>query len=1181
MYDKLMKDMQLDYDSTLYDLEYSMAIKEKALIYKENLSLDNNNEQYINKFSVLIDKFVESKDLKIKHLNKILENQIERHNSNNIYVNYKDDVSENLDRLKKRQKKYKEVFYKSTLNILKDDGIPHHPSQWKLDDIEDIEPFIPLVTSECFGHEEYEDATTNLVEPKDFDYSNVVFRYADDTNDIIRNRFILYWDCDNECKTEKEAEISDGFHLGEVNVAYINDYGYAYKINIEGDGAIIKSKNKEGKIVFSLTKPIIPRNVYDIKGDVEKDKYYPYNHTETKVRFNRHGEILLYPLDQNSFTTKSISSISKIKVDGCSSATTKLNKLVYEVDEDTPPNSVSLHCTLPEWNHRLKTEINFLKRQLNQYKLLCHPHLINLHYLSEMDKILDWHIKYPYISSFDHKQRNDPTADVKAAFFGLPPFEKKKSPFVDEMEMRYQLKDSIVSLTNSIQSIIEEPEQSTLTFGLAIQKNHLERSSKKLFELVTSPLLKAEINRYRDSAKKHFSDGYTIEGIMPPGPYMEKEEHWDQIFITISECYALLSQSTKFRLKIWDAEIKHGFDALGGFDREEIADNAVFEKWDREKDTEYLSHQAISLQDNIVMDQTITSVFKGIIEDYEVYAKSYLGYIVPGPGAPCMLQVALNCFQLELETLFLERARDNLVKGGRTYHIRVYLSVLKCMGLLGRDKKTEIINRVDDLFDGLIRKNQAYGHDNIRDINNRLNGRAKGAIARFYRNIDGNNGLNGWFYNKFSWDIDRVGDANNLQRLGSFAKTVYSIYNYAYAMQELLAVSEDSKKNGWDLLETSWEYTTRLANLLVATGALTVTVANLIMSFRVQLNKYFSKNITPPPLTTARKLFGLFLDIGGVVISVFQIISSSIDLAKALKNGDGHAAFMAGANISANVLLVAGLSTKNTLLKMAGRSICRRAGYTFISAATGGLLLCIGSGITFALLAYELSKIIKDYTATEYQKNIIKYWSFFKEEKPISKELVSEYELLIDYEDKADEDLWGIATDSYDDGLSKVKTSYISDCYALYIEYWKEKKINGSENNPLLFIDEYHKEDLSSYSGIRLNYLSWRAIIPLYLTIDNKGERVYSLSKIKEMTRFDVDWMDKDNFNGIRTVEDVVKYYDGLVKIGKMKKEARVKRRGKYVLISDLLEVGEFTPSYSDEFYLDGCFDHDSFRLIY
>ena len=54
--------------------------------------------------------------------------------------------------------------------------------------------------------------------------------------------------------------------------------------------------------------------------------------------------------------------------------------------------------------------------------------------------------------------------------------------------------------------------------------------------------------------------GQEAKDLMPPGPYMDFEPDWDEIFITIAQCYAALSASNVVGNRVWEEDVRYGIE---------------------------------------------------------------------------------------------------------------------------------------------------------------------------------------------------------------------------------------------------------------------------------------------------------------------------------------------------------------------------------------------------------------------------------------------------------------------------------------------------------------------------------------------------------------------------------------------------------------------------------------------
>lgn len=1166
MYQK-QREKQLDYDNTLYDLEYLIALKEKVVDYKENNISDDDRF-----LSARVDKFLAKTTKKISKLERNINEQIAERESCDLGACYLSDLDENKKRLEARKSKYKDVFAKSSLNLDVDrDGVINSPEAWILENIEDITKFDPIVTVESATHkqEDNEEVVTTTIHPIEFDYSSPVFCYADDRS-IIRDRFILYWDRDVDSKTKGEPESEDGFHPENINVAYISQIGRACYLNITDD-ILGKIRSENGEKSFKLSKPLLPRLV--VEEDENKD-YYSYQYNEARIKFNRPGSILLYPLDQNEFSTKSVKEIDEIKVESSGSATVKRNKAAFSADLEKTSRNIYLHCTLPEWNHRLRVKLSILQQQINQYKLACHPHVLNMNALSEMKDVLDLHIKYPYQSKNDINSKNNPNVSwVKMHEIYNKYTSANRIEFTKEINQRVQLKNAISELYNGIEDIINDPSSVSEYSELSIQKKHIERASKELWTLLSSKSLLLETKRYISNTKEKIKNGYNIQGVAPPGPYMENEKGWDKIFITIAECYEALSYSEYYRQKVWNKDLIHGIDSLAAFrsnsneidkEIEMIWSGFSGESNNIQTPEEYIYNQLLDFKKE--SENKSHSLFGLLISEYGTTAQPYLSYVIPGPGAPCALQVVLSCYQSEFESHVFKR----VVQGQITYHLRAYNNVLKVMGLSHHvvsngEKLSSLMNAM------FVRKHRL---ENNRDLKT-----AKQQVRQYFSRLNGDldKGLNKSFYSYFGWGPDSNLQSTKIQRVAGFSRVVYSVLNLAYAIQQLNSITERAENEGWSESKVLLEYINSTISTAIGIGSLANSSINTLRMIKREIFNH-RQSLCSSRVRNAQKLLGKVLDINGVMLSVVQTILSAKDVADHLEKGNDHDALIAGVNAFAGGMVTTGYIFQS--------SIIRGSAYAITLVAASGTLLVVGTVVGLTILAYQIAEAIKDYTASDHQLILEERWDSFKENKPLTREDVEHYSVSIRRYGRYDN--WVISSNRHYDGILDIERVYKENSIKVYETYFKVKRnefLGIKSSYPVEVIDDKYKEGVFDWSGVRLSKLSWQSVIPLYNEYkeihSEKRERKYSISEIKRLVKIDIDWLSDNLTNIISSVEDIINYYEELIFLGRDKVHLCVIRDGEYIAVCDLLETGDFVPKRDDSFYKSFLWEHEAFQLEY
>ncbi|GAL05626.1 hypothetical protein JCM19237_4699 [Photobacterium aphoticum] len=519
---------------------------------------------------------------------------------------------------------------------------------------------------------------------------------------------------------------------------------------------------------------------------------------------------------------------------------------------------------------------------------------------------------------------------------------------------------------------------------MEFQRDDIEDASGELWDLLNSKSLLSELHRYFDSARKHLDDGYDVDGLMPPGPYMDKEVGWEKIFITIIECYEALSYTEKYRKLVWDNDLLHGIKRLENFDPEnDEVDDEVVKVWhdfmkhernDKNKSL-YIERQYSKLNEYESNQQnTNESIFSLIVSEYASIAKPYLSYAIPGPGAPCALQVVLSCYQPEVFSYLNDRVKNNNI----TAHISFYINVLKGFGLFN-DKDVALKDTIFQLVMALIVTKGS-------DVENKRNvARTKKVIFEFLENIDGElrdtskdieqdqkNKPMKDFWGRFVWDHENNAKITKTHRVTSFAKVAYTIFNFAHSIQELNMLAEKAKEEGWPEHKIVMKYLESSIIGVLSLGSVANSTVNTLRLLQQSANH--SKGfLSSAVVLDAQKTLSNILDSTAVFLSVVQIVTAYSDIVKHLEDDDYPKAITTGINMFANIMLTSGYIFQ--------REFMRKSLFTLLLPWLGGAFILVGTGVSLALLLHDVSKIIRSVTRTESQVYLEELWESFSQDK--------------------------------------------------------------------------------------------------------------------------------------------------------------------------------------------------------
>src|SRR5690606_39758110 len=124
---------------------------------------------------------------------------------------------------------------------------------------------------------------------------------------------------------------------------------------------------------------------------------------------------------------------------------------------------------------------------------------------------------------------------------------------------------------------------------------------------------------------------------------------------TIAECYAALSHSEIYGEKIWNEDINFGVELLANY-TDDQAYKEICDLWFGVASNEFVDEGEIIPGYLRIQNESLNSlkeksennhesIFSLILSNYQSLLKPYLSHVIPGPGAPCTLQVVLSCYQ--------------------------------------------------------------------------------------------------------------------------------------------------------------------------------------------------------------------------------------------------------------------------------------------------------------------------------------------------------------------------------------------------------------------------------------------------------------------------------------------------------------------------------------------------------
>ncbi len=1159
---------QPNFDGLLEQLEYNRALILRLTDKKEEFG---ENELVIQREIRLRCDELQQKLDNIERL--IIGHKEALENSPQFNEIGKDDLNFNLIKLKQRQQDYKALYQNSELQKIKTDNDEYYPVQhWDLElqDNKKIPPFIPRETRQVCTHKaenKLNGKATHITSNRKVDYSIANFVYADDDS-ALDNRYVWYW----EEEKNHYAETGEASWVPtNPNVAITNSFGFAQPISVISYHLMME-KNEETKEDRLRLAKILSIQAFMMQREGENN-HARYGISSSSIKLTTKARFFVYPLDESPFLSKSMETLSSIKKEEANNASSgdciesvvafgvspdDIDTSKYRYQEYLYNGKIAVHCTLPEWNHRLRKVLSIVQRQINEYNLVLSAFYVRLSALNEMIDLLKLQTEYP----FKGVEKMDWTAlalsGIKMKVLGMTWdvfFRNEDKERILEAEDRESLYKALVALRNAMMETMENPEStiSPLHNALAKEKGHVNYSCDQLWDLINSSALKSELQRYVECAKAAINDESQHEKIkngFAPGPYMVEEGNWALIFNTIAECYAALSSSSKHKQKLFDEVVSPSLDSLLSIDPEHELYKQFDSVWGSTavltieqaengavNDNSYIKEQvkSVSRLKKVRKNQTnlLDVIFsEEILTTFETIW-NLKGVIVPGPGTPCVLQVILSCFQKEIFSELYKK-----IKGDAAYHLRFFNSVSRVFRVLEVTKGKSRASDLSDIFRSfVVTQNKQSNQERRISAGKRL--------KRYSENLaNGNGDVSDSFYKHFDGRQSKY-------NLFAFAKVLYVYYNLTTNIQTALSLEDQAKEKGWDSNRVQLE-------LMKSTLTVTSDTLSMAKSIAVVIERLKVTTIGKGNFDFSIKLLGSSLDHLAKILTVATLITTAIAINE-YDPADGDALLMAStASLIADSLLLYGWM------------------------ASSGVLVVVGTAITVLVIAVELVQMYQLANSTEAQKRLLTLWSQFKEgfERDKVMALINSSEVvttLRDYRSGTPLELdIDIKYNKSKDELIKVLHSSPFDQLNNCQKTKKEVAIVAdklSESMWGLFTNKGYVE---------LGGLSWRAVIPMYLL-------GYQKAHIESLVTFDTRL---DEFSGIKNINDIINYYEQVKNInidsGNNKESvfismvnSNIEHQSDRIHIATLLERGVFIPPNKEDqrFFLDSVWQHETYRI--
>ena len=501
-----------------------------------------------------------------------------------------------------------------------------------------------------------------------YDYSKTKFVYADDGSPIDGGG-VLFWTYNSTYDYTKETDETNRHQAYRLSQGLTSPEGLLVEMAHPG----LEKLNAERAKKDPDLAPLFEENPNHIR--YHQSTYTPFE--EANLQYTKKGfsaksnkadnfAFMLYPADGGEFITKPLSELITM-------TTPSGAQVVFTDNSQSAPAEVRLHCTLPQWNKRLQKAVDEVNRQVLQYNEIIAPHEQKKRLLQSMAEVVELHCQHEYIDFDDLVNNGDADPNNQEQINEI--IEKSRNK--NQQENRRELLQNIADLESGITHMVGSPTaENPITKPYHMEQQHIVVACDRLWSLFSSQAFKDELLHYLEHLNTLTDEDLHDE--LPAGPYMQHlEQGWGDIFITIAECYAALSNTEKYRQILWDQEIKSGIEWLCQLDPDDALDQAMVEQIkdfnpqnkdargsrsnERKEDIpKYQRELADAIE--IVFDagkvNTSNSIFESVLHKG---LHPFLQHTIPGIGAPCSLQVILALFDDEIAE---ELSKDkNAAKG--------------------------------------------------------------------------------------------------------------------------------------------------------------------------------------------------------------------------------------------------------------------------------------------------------------------------------------------------------------------------------------------------------------------------------------------------------------------------------------------------------------------------------------
>jgi len=1246
--------MQPDYSQMLIKLAYQevllQRIEEDFAKFKQDMNSPDvaskigdyffsNTQQNISNYTSELKKEI----TKLRKKKTTYESKFS--GSTAVYEGYSDDVKDNIAGLESLYNDYSALLldgeiekidislvesghvfeYKHRIEFLVNDWVA------TLKSVSLPDPFEPEAYPPAFVSKNDELNTNHVEVVVDDIYPSVEFYYADN-DEPVRNRYVLHWQCEDG---SDEVSVSDSpgrmwhYAMGPIGFGQtteaghlvkapidITDQKYQYNIKVTQDNKF-ESQYRHGDA--PEVDPII-HNIMLNKGiseaELNEDRGYLYDPQEHLKRFNsgdksfdtyalaylknfdpkiKHG-FMLYPLDYGPFKTKDVNELTSIPTPDYPNKV----ELVYndKLQKNQYVVKIPLHCTLPEWNHRLLEKVKVLELAIETHNILCIPHQRNIANLARMSTLTELQLEHSFapVSDEEIHKRSELATSIKQ-FYGIIQTQLSE-PYSEDRESAVVLNDF---------------------FWIREQKGKINDAALALWELLSSTAFIAEVKYYLE----HTSGGKIVDGKYPAGPYMAEETNWNIIFKTIATCYSALAHSEKVADLVWDNDIQEGIIKLASIDgvTEQIPD--ISEIWIKEmgeQRPEFVNDNQIpNLEgsDILTTDKskpaegllaTIFENFNIAVDKYETLGiKMFLDQVIPTSGPPCLLQVVLDKYNTSLMRLMLYRVKSSDI----TFHLRFFVSVMTVNQMKLTGKANGKIETIKDIYLSFAVKLKVEARFDYVP-------RGKAQLTRLFKDLgESEDKVYRHFKNAY----------------GATGKTIFTAFNMVLTLQ---GISATLNGRSWaeltdiEAAEVLRDYAAVGLGLGSTTALVSLISSSLVKSSSA--SKFLKVNDS---LSGKLDKLAVFLGYMSSYISFWQANEFIEDkkYRKAIeKYAEGIGSFTLTTGFILKSLLVSAESVGNRFIQ--------RMAVSMTTNGIAGHLIVAGTIINLGLLVWdslEIANSLISLFANDNTNNIKGLWESINSSQVASGDvqqlhdklnglrdkhgLVGDYLINIDTvypistekQQKALVDAQGldsqiilalkvlmqlqlqkygfstnfISVDNTDInlGIERIANPYDSYRTSDPTTDVDIKKVMLMDKIEMLYFDDfltprlYSKEDKFDTDGVEWDDLSWRGVIPLHLM----GFKVEEIEGMVNLGNIEKGWQESaqelipftDFDNSIRSVQDIVDYYQEATK----QEQAELLDPATDETVVALLQAGDFTPNPKADYFKAHLWQSLSFQL--